>query len=563
MDGGAIDSGAPDAGSPDADGGAPDGGQPAPDAGIVFLDWRQVRGTPLVPVVEAEHAGSAFALSDEGWAIESGCDAGLCTYAWYGADGGLQRRHVGLSPVATDSYSPDGTKFAAVEVSSSFVCTAMGASLPLVEGTWGLYDAQTGERLVTHGPLVADPGLLQSAFTRYGGVVRRDAFDRTTCDQVESTPLLTSPPYTTPPALAAIPSDASYPPYVEDDTADGQLIVTSRSGLDTPLWLARPTDPASALQLDGNQQLFVQSSGFVHVLGGWPYSRVASVQLPRTRHDTRLPSTEADFTAVVASGRWVVTCTQSIPDGRRCDAFDGRGERPSRRFTVGPPLPVLAGALESAVFQRPDGGFEQLDLVTGATERLDVPATTARVVGSGAGFVLFDQTRAWGLTRGAPFRIGEQLRAVYRGAVQVEQPQSDVVFVVSSNATGSQAFLDVWNVKTGRVARVSDQLFHNPPFNAPFTADTQCAAPGFLRSLGPAAASAAQPGRWIHFTNFVPAAQSKIQIFVMPADLSAPPRRIAELDPDQCSPPLVSPSGRRLWLPVRTFNGVRVVLAPL
>ena len=40
-------------------------------------------------------------------------------------------------------------------------------------------------------------------------------------------------------------------------------------------------------------------------------------------------------------------------------------------------------------------------------------------------------------------------------------------------------------------------------------------------------------------------------------------RRIAELEPDQCSPPLISPSGRRVWLPVVMNGGVRVVLAPL
>jgi hypothetical protein len=61
----------------------------------------------------------------------------------------------------------------------------------------------------------------------------------------------------------------------------------------------------------------------------------------------------------------------------------------------------------------------------------------------------------------------------------------------------------------------------------------------------------------------VPGAQPKLQVFVVPTDLSSPPRLVAELDPDQCTPPLVSPSGRRLWLPVRTVDGVRVVLATL
>lgn len=567
-DAGPADAGSPDGGSPDAglvDAGTPDAGLPPPgDGGVVLLDWLTQRGTALTPVVEAELPGRAFALSDTAYALESDCDAGICTYSWYSDGGALLRRHASLSPVATDSVSTDGTKFAAVEVTDRFVCTAMGPSAPLVEGTWGLYDGLTGERLVAHGPLVADPGVITSVFTRHGTIVRRDRHDRATCELVETTPLLTTPPFTTPEVLAATPSDPSFPPYVEDDTADGQLIITTRSGLDTPLGIARPRDPASFLVLDGDHRLWRQSGGVVHVLGGWPYSRVTSLQVPaRQRIDTALPAMEADFTSVVISRRWVMTCAQGAPGQRRCDAVDGFGMHPRRSTVAGPALPALAGGLGAAAYRTPDGGLEHLDLVSGARTTLDVPATTVRAAGLGDAFLLSDAERAWGLTRGAPFRLGERVRALYRGASEVEHPQSDVVFIVSSNDTGSRTFLDIWNVKEGRVARVSDQLFFNPPFNLPFTADSQCAAPGFLRSLGSPVASASQPGRWIHFTHFVPAAQPKIQVLVVPSDLSSPPRLLAELEPDQCSPPLVSPSGRRVWLPVVTNSGVRVVLAPL
>lgn len=563
-----VDAGPPDAGVVDAgvvDAGTLDAGLgPPTDGGVVFLDWLTERGPALTPVVEAELPGRAFALSDTAYALESDCDAGVCTYTWYADGGALLRRHVGLAPVATDSFSTDGTKFAAVAVTDRFLCTAGGTSVPLVEGTWGLYDGLSGERLVAHGPLATDPGLITSAFTRHGTIVRRESHDRATCELLETTPLLTTPPYTTPEVLAAIPSDPSFPPYVEDDTADGQLIVTTRSGLDTPLGVARPRERTSFLMLDGDHRLWRQSGGVVHVLGGWPYSRVTSMQVAgRTRIDTALPSMEADFTSAVISRRWVMTCAQGAPGQRRCDAVDGLGVRPRRTTVAGPALPVVAGGLEAAAYRTPDGGIEHLDLVTGVRSSLDVPATTVRAVGVGDAFLLSDAERAWGLTRGAPFRLGERVLALYRGATEVEHPQSDVVFVVSSNETGSRTFLDLWNVKEGRVARVSDQLFFNPPFNLPFTADSQCAAPGFLRSLGPPAASASQPGRWVHFTHFVPAAQPKLQVFVVPSDLSSPPRRLAEVEPEQCSPPLVSPSGRRVWLPVVTNGGVRVVLALL
>lgn len=562
-DAGPVDAGPSDAGAPDA--GLPDGGPPLRgDGGVVFLDWLTERGTPLAPVVEAEVTGRAFALSDTAWAVESDCDAGVCTYTWFSGAGTVVRRHVGLAPVATDSFSPDGTKFAAVEVSDRFVCSSMGASVPLVEGQWGLYDGLTGERLVSHGPLITDPGLIQSAFTQHGSIVRRERYDRRTCEQVESTPLQTTPPYTVPDALAAVPSDPGFPPYVEDDTADGRLIVTARVGLTMPLGLVRPRQPGSYQQLEADHQLFRASGGFLHVLGGWPLTRVSSLSPGAALgRNASLPSSEAFFSVAAFSRQFVMACAQTQAGERRCDSVDGTGLRLPRTTSTGPALPAVAGALETAVYATPDGGIEQLDLATGTRTALQVPATTIRTVGVGEGFLLSSAGRAWGLTRGAPFPLGERVRALLRGATQVEQPQSDIVFVVSSNDTGSQTFLDIWNVKEGKVARVTDQLVFNPPASAPFTADTSCSAPGFLRSLGPSLASASQPGRFIHFTTFVASAQPKIHVFVVPTDLSAPPRRIAELEPDQCSPPLVSPTGRRLWLPVVTNTGVRVVLAPL
>ncbi len=566
QDAGPPDAGPEDAGSADAgpDAGAPADAGPDDDGGVQLVDWLGVRGPALPATAEAELPGRAFALSDTTWAIESDCDAGTCTLSWYGDGGVLLQRHQRLAPVATDPFSTDGTKFAAVEVDAGFLCVSPNLTVQLVEGTWGLYDAQSGDRLVSYGPTLVEPTLIYSPFTRWGTLVRRDRSDRATCGQIESTPLLTTPPYGVPEVLAAIPSDPSAPPWVEDDTSDGQLIVVSQAGLTSPLGIARPRDPSSYLPIDADYREYFVTSGFLHVLGAYPFQRLSTLRLPgRARHDAQLASTEIDFVAAAASGRWAVACSLRLVGGRRCDAHDGLGERPTRTFRSDG-LPAVAGGVELALYTAVDGGIVQLDLTTGSSQRVGVPATRARVVGLGGGLLLEDVDRVWGLQRGLPFRIGERKREVYTGATQVEQPQSQIVFVVSSNASGSLTYLDIWNVEQRKVVRVTDNLFFNPPFMLPFTADETCSAPGFLRSLGPPSTSAAQPGRWLHFTEFVPAAQPKIRVHVLPADLSAPPRLIAELDPDQCSPPLVSPSGRRVMLPVRTGNGItRAVLSPL
>ncbi|MBK6686816.1 MAG: hypothetical protein IPG45_20285 [Deltaproteobacteria bacterium] len=561
-----VDSGVP---QPNPDGGVPgdgglDDGGPNEEGPVTFLDWSTERGAPLDLTVEQELPGRAFALSDTAYAIQNNCQEGVCDYTWYRHDGTVLRQHLGLAPAASDWFSPDGTQFAAVEVDDQFVCTSMGWSLPLVEGTWGLYDARTGERRVAHGPLVADPHVIQSSFTRFGSMVRLETYDRARCEIVTSTPLSTVAPYAEPEVLTSIPSDPGYPPYVEDDTRDGQLIITTREGLNTPVGVVHPSDLGSYRRLDGDHQLARESGGFLHVLGGWPFNRATSMLLSTgARRDAPLASNEADFTATVVSHRWIVTCTQSLYGQRRCDATDGLGVYPRRTFTAGASLPALAGGADHVVTSTSGGEITQLDLRTGLSSRLGLASMPARVVGNGAGVVLQDQDEIFGLTRDQLFRIGGRGQAVLVGATQVEQPQSDVVFVVSSNETGSLTYLDIWNVATKKIARVTDQLFFNPPHNAPFTADEQCAVPGFLRSVGPPAASAAQPGRFLHFTQFVPAAQPKIQVFVVPADLSAPPRMLAELEPDQCSPPLISNTEDRVWLPVVTPGGVKVALAPL
>lgn len=557
-----VDGGsAGDAGFP-SDGGIDDGGPI--EASPVFLDWRNERGAALDLRVERELAGRPFALSDAAYAIQSDCQDGVCDYTWYNNDHSVRQQHLDLAPAASDWSSPDGTLFAAVQVDEAYVCTHEGWSLPLVDGTWGLYDARRGERLVAHGPISADPYAIQSAFTRHGSVVRLEPYDRSRCEMASSTPLSTRAPYAEPEALGSIPSDPARPPYVEDDTADGQLIVTTRNGLNTPVGVVRPREPGSYTQLDSDHQVALQSGGFLHVLGGWPFRRATSLHLSTgAQRQAPLAYDEADFTATVVSGRWVATCTQSVYGQRRCDATDGLGALPRRSFTAGAPLPALAGRAQIVVTSTAGGERTVLDLRTGASTPLGLEDGPARVVGSGAGVILQNEDQVYGLTRDQPFRIGERARAVLTGAGQLEQPQSDVVFVVSANETGSLAYLDIWNVATGKVVRVTDQLFFNPPHNAPFTADEQCGAPGFLRSVGPPAASASQPGRFLHFTQFVPAAQPKVQVFILPADLSAPPRLIAELEPDQCSPPLISASEDRIWLPVVIPGGVKVALAPL
>ncbi len=522
---------------------------------LVTRDWRTDRGAPLAYVVTAEVAGEAFALARSGFATRGPCTGEVCTMTWYDDDGNLVRQHVDLVPVASDWLSTDGRLFAAVEVTASGTCDPTGFALPTFEGTWGLYDAATGERLAEAPGVNVDPGFVESTFTRHGSVARIDRVDPASCAVEARQALRTVPPYGPPVGLSTLAA-----PYVEDDTDDGQLIVSTRSGLRMELGAVRTDTSDSYLSIEPDVREWSIAHGYVHAVAEYPFQRIATLNvLLREVGNRAVAFDEEDFTRSLASRHWVAVCSEDTSP--RCDLHDTRGLYPVREVALGERrVASLAGVTDLMVS---DHGADSLALIDLRTEQRQELAGARQVfrVGERAFVVTSDDT-AFAVTRDVFTPIGDRYRAVLLGATQVSQPQSNVVFVVSSNATGSQTRLHAWNVATNVLAHLTDSLNYNPPFARPFTADTMCAAPGFVRSAGPPQASAAQPGRWLHFTEFVPDVQPKLRLYIVPADLSAPPRLFAELVPDACAPPLVDVSGSRFWLPVPTTTaGVRAIFA--
>ncbi|MFZ5445153.1 MAG: hypothetical protein ACOZQL_34505 [Myxococcota bacterium] len=554
----------PDAGRPDAGSLVPDAGEldaGAPDAGppeTVRLDWRTVRGPALEPVVVAEASGEPFALGDSTWAVWGRCDAGVCAASWYDDRGKLVRHHAALVPAATGWISPTGLQFAAVEVARTFECSAGGYTSRLQEGRWALFDAQSGEQRFA-APHVGAEGIIRSTFSSFGSLAWRDPVNPTTCELEASRVLRTLPPWDAPKGLEGIPSDV--PTYAEDDFRDGQLVVTARRGLQEQLYLASPEEDGRPLLHDDDMRQFGASGDWLHSSHGYPYTRLFQTHVPtRTRREVPLPADEDDFVRLDVSGPWAMAC--AFNDGARCELSDARGQHPARTVRSRS-VPVMLGDDDFVLTRDADAGIERVDLRTGARAFILEAKAVARV-GRTRAAVVWTPRELKGVTRTQTLSFGHAWSLAALPSSAIAQPQSDVVFLVSADESGGAARLEAWNVATGRVALLTDSLFFNPPSGAPFTADTRCMAPGFVRHAGPPAASATQPGRLLHFTEFVPAAQPKVRVFVVPADLSSPPRLVAELDPDVCAPPLVSPSLRRLWLPVRMGEDrVRVVLADL
>jgi hypothetical protein len=190
---------------------------------------------------------------------------------------------------------------------------------------------------------------------------------------------------------------------------------------------------------------------------------------------------------------------------------------------------------------------------------------TVRTVGGGRGVIVIDGETLVAIDADRAFTFPGALRGfvdpVASGASH-DASHAGTLLVITSNTSGSEIWLHAWNTETGRIARLTDSLFFNPPFQAPLTAAELCNAPGFVRSAGWPFESSFVQTKLLHFAEFVPQAQPLMRLFVMPVDLSAPPRLIAEGPSGFCGTPLATPSGDRVWLPVpMPTGGVRGVMA--
>lgn len=543
VDAGDLDAGVVDAGDMDA----------SLDAGLVELDWRTVRGPPLTPHVVGEYQGTAVGLSENTFVVQSSCDAGACALSFHDDAGAVFNVLPHARGVFDFDVSPEGTQVLLLEPSAEGRCSdAEGFGTTWYEGTLSLVSLRDGARRWTL------PGLTTAEFTgagflRHSGHLRVPRFDPVQCAPSSMEWRATRAPFLP-------PADVGAASYLEDELPDGRLLVHSR-----PETLS--VHGTTIEHVSAEATTYFSSGDYVHALARYPVERSTSLGLKSHRRWELDVSGEGLYPDQ-ASHRFVSLCEQSgLPTA--CVVLDGEGALPRAAISLGRvggrKQLAIAGREDFAVFVNGASEVMRVDLRTGVAAQLPLPAGRLMAVGDGRGVVLRTLDRAWAIERDQVIafegRLVDVLSAEALGS-DPSLPQAQLVFVVTSNESGGALWLNAWHVASRRIVKLTTKLNFNPPFRAPFTAAADCAMPGFVRSGGGPEESAAQRVRLLHFTEFIPSAQSKLRVFVMPVDLSEPPSLFAELEPGQCAPPLASPSGARLWLPVSTPTGkVRAVFA--
>jgi hypothetical protein len=560
--GGPFDAGpAVDAGAP-ADAGRTDGGAPfdagTPDDAGVF-DWRTLRGAPFQLEVVSEAVGEPRALFAQTYAMAR-CDGGVCSWTWRGDAGEVLVERGGVVEHSDEAYSPDGRLHSGLALERTQTCATPDGTLEELVGAPLLVELESGaERL--RAPPVTTFRTFEAAFTsrsRWWRVV-----EAVGCGDERLVVRETRPPHAPPPALAGLA-----PVYLENELPTGDLVGDERGRF----FVVTPEDAGSLLRFSTDTDNVERSGLWYHLWESSPVRGLAHFDAAtRQRRTTAVDFQTTDFMVGAAFGRYATLPGLAFDaDGgvRRVDVIDGAGQYPARslqtRSVRGRERLVVAHREDFAVFGLPGSTtLARLDLRDGGVTSLPIAGGQLRVLGNGRLVAASDANTVHLVFRDRVETV-ENVVALYGfdGSRLAPLPQDDLLFLVTVSSTGGARTLVIVNTATGRRVRVTDSLFFNPPFAMNFFADEACAAPGFVRSVGPPVQSGLEPASALHFTEFVPAASPTVRLFTLPLDLSGPPRLLAELPPDQCAPPLLARDGSRWWVPVRGSLGVtRAVFA--
>lgn len=519
-----------------------------------------MRGLPIATHDVTLPATSLFSLSGDGF-VTSDCqsvNAPGCSFTWRDLSGTASTQRDHMARAAAIAFAPDGRHAQLMALDAIENCSDSQGNFQVSRGTLRLLDLATGTASLEL-PLRVNPEAAQG-FTPLGDWLFTAPIDGTACSATRTEYRSTSSPFAAPPGLDATDQ------FVQQ--ADAQRWIVSRKvNNKDDFGLADPRTPGSFQSLAGGDPdpFFDLTQGWVHVYQGFADLVATVVSSPPAGPLRQTPvAPDEDFHSFGARGRWVRVCGLPKPTGmetfRNCRVIDAEGERAPVNFPITFALTrqddavLLTGG--AIVFVGPtDDGSPAVQRIEFATGKRDVlhagdPGNGALLpLGDGAAALLVQDGAAWLIEANHEERVAEHVTHVVtvpqttaRALGRTPARQDDLAILVSS--TGADQFtLAILDVRTRRLATVTDSLFFTGSPGVPFSADDHCGQPWTTRNGGTVIEGLFESPQDLFFVEQT----TSTTLWVLPVDLSAPPRRLAELgNPILCRAPLVSPDGRRV-----------------
>lgn len=547
----------PDAGpEPGADSGTPPDAPPTEvPQPLERLDWRNARGAPIATSTVTVRAADLFSLSSDSFVTQSECqNVPGCTLTWHDLAGAPGTRLEHMARLASIAIAPDGRQAQLAALDAIEPCTDDLGTFQVARGVLQLLDLATGTasfELSLRSNIWSAQGFTPFSDWFFTGPIEGKA-----CLASQTGFLSATSPFAPPPGLDATDR------FVQAVNASRWVVQHG-----TEFGLADPATPGSFRSFSGNDTspFFDVTQGWVHVYLGFSNLAQNVVSIPPTGQMRQTTLSATDWFAFGARGRWVRVCGLPQSDGsqtggyRDCQVIDGQGEvaAPNFRITFAlnrPDDAVLLGS-GAIVFVGPteDGSpaVQRLEFATGRRQILHAGDGTLRPMGDGAAALLLQDGAAWLIEAKHQELVAERVSqavivpqllatALGRGPGR----QDDIAALVSSSGAGPFT-LAILDVRTRRLATVTDNLFFTPPPSPlAFNISDGCGQPWTTRNGGTVLEGAFQHPQQLFFVE----QGTPATLWLLPIDLSAPPRRLAELTsgPASCHAPLTSPDGRRV-----------------
>ena len=553
------DTGAPaDAATPPDTSGSADAGVPpgAPSRPLERFDWRTARGAPVATTTTTVPTAELFALSGNGFVTRSECQDG-CTLTWRNLAGVASTQRARMSPVTVTSISPDGRRALLVALDRTEICDDGQLATQVARGVLQLLDLATGVpsfQLKLRSNTWSALGFTPSSDWFFTAPIAGNACIADTTGLRSA-----SSPFAAPPGLAA--GDE----FVQ--MIDARRWVVIRPNAD--VGYADPLMPNSFQLLENDPSRWDVTRGWLHVYHGFADLAEDVLSIPPSGPMLQTALHDQDWHPFGALGPWVRVCRVLQPGGfRDCRVVDARAATPPADFraTFAPDhaddTVLLAGGAVVFVGPLDDGNraVQRIQLATGRHEILHPGNGTLRSLGDGTAALLVQDGSAWLIDADREELVATRVSnviSVPQLPLQGRLPgrQDDVAMLVQSTEIGPRS-LAILDVRTRRLATVTDSLFFVPPRGLPFSLNDTCGQPWTTRNAGGVVEGLLQAPQQLFFVELGVEGRPAT-IWVLPIDLSAPPRRLAELTgaPTACHAPLASPDGRRIGFAENGVNG--------